>query len=194
MSNEFVLPVKELPESLRSALASVGYGRPDIKIIVSEREQIASAYGDGYRAFAIGVNVSTGERKQHTGSWGGANPFSSTVVDAQPSIDLPPGMALIMGQEGGGRPVYATITVGPGTLNPALLPATSDVTERERSILAIFGGIKGGHREGYLRRFKVEPAEIASLIARGYLTRNKAGAMSITTKGKNARGRTQVPC
>ncbi len=191
MVSHWTVRTRELPQSLQDALASVGYHRPDIAIEVAERTRLCGAYGDGYCAFAVGVNVNTGARQLHKGSRGGGNPYCNAIVDAQPTLDLPPGRAVILGLAGGGRPVSARIVVGPGTMNPQLLAPVSDVTDKERKILAVYGGIKGGHRDGYLRRLGATPAEIDSLIARGFLSRNKAGATAITTAGKNARGKEQ---
>ena len=189
MNDRIMVATKDLPPSLKDALASVGYGRSDVAVVVETSTQLASAYGDGYRAFAIGVNLATGQRTIHHGAWGGENPFSRpSAVDQRPTLEIPPGAAIVTGQEGGGRPVSATIHVSPGSLAPNVLAPVADVTDRERSILAIFGGLKSAYRAEYLTRSKVTAEEIDALIARGFLSRNKSGATQITTAGKNARG------
>lgn len=58
----------------------------------------------------------------------------------------------------------------------------------ERKILAIFHNLKPFARKDYLAENKVTPVEVDSLVSRGYLSRNKAGATQITTEGKNAKG------
>ena len=79
------------------------------------------------------------------------------------------------------------IHVRPENAAPLLPAANSSVSDRDRSILAIFRGIKSGpYRAEYLARAKVEQAEIDALVARGLLKRNAAGSVQITLAGKNA--------
>ena len=54
--------------------------------------------------------------------------------------------------------------------------------------LYCFAAIKGGeYRRDEMRRRNVSAATVDSLVERGYLKRNRAGATQITTQGKNAR-------
>lgn len=187
MENRTFVAVKSLPETIKDALRSVGFAKADVAVVASQSVTLASSYGQGFRAYAVGLDIVTGTKRTIYGSWGGANPFERSIPDAQPTLDIPVNGAVITGQEGGGRPVSATIHVAPGTVAPWLNPP-SDVTDRDRSILAIFGGIKPGYRAEYLGRANVTDAEVDSLVSRGFLSRNKAGATAITTAGKNARG------
>lgn len=181
--------VNDLPPALRAALASVDYGRKDVAIEHAETVSIADAGGDGYRAFAIVINLSTGASETHWGSWGGANAFNPrNAVDLDTREHaLPPDGAIVRGCIGGGRPVSARIVLSPACRMIAL-PAAADLSDREIWILAVHGGIKAGYRRDYLQRASVQPGEIDALVSRGLLSRNRAGAVTITTAGKNARG------
>jgi hypothetical protein len=154
----------------------------------AETFRLAGGFGNGYRGFAVAINMGTGETRGLYGSWGGGNPFERKQVDNDDRAHpIPVNGAAFVGQEGGGRPVSGKLYVRPDQV-VALLPAADPVSDRERSLLAIFGGIKGGYRREYLAAAKATEAELDALVARGFLARNKAGATSITTAGKNARG------
>lgn len=184
---------KTLPSQVQSALHAVGFRRRDIAVEPSETFHMPSAYGDGYRAFAVVLNMGTGERKGFSGSWGGANPFEPRSIDHDTAEhSIPINGCAILGQEGGGRPVSARLVVRPDQISK-FLPAPAETTERERRILAIFDGIKAGpYRREELARVDASEAEIAGLVSRGFLKVASNGATSITTAGKNARGNAQV--
>jgi hypothetical protein len=204
--------VKELPEVLRSALVSVGYHGADVAIKASERYSMSTGgSGNGRRAFVCAVNLATGERIMRQGSWGGPNPFNPTnAVDLDDTVrDLPPNFAVIHGSEG--EQVYASVDVNPATLAP-LLPEAPTLTESERAILCAYAGLTSAGRKrqiedwcsnaaragdpDYVNAWARRQAEatckqaietlIAGLVSRGFLARNKAGAVSVTTAGKNA--------
>ena len=75
-----------------------------------------------------------------------------------------------------------------GTLAKACAAARSTgLTDRMRRILAIHRSLKAGkYRRNALKEAKVTTAEIDALVTSEHLTRNKAGAVTITTKGRNA--------
>lgn len=188
MANATHIEVRLLPATVQAALKAAGYHRKDVPVKPSETFQLAGGYGNGYRGFAVAINMETGETRGFSGSWGGANPFERKQVDNDDrQHPIPVNGAAFVGQEGGGRPVSGTLYVRPDQVT-ALLPAADPVSDRERSLLAIFGGIKGGYRREYLDAAGATPEEIDALVARGFLSRNRAGAISITTAGKNARG------
>lgn len=179
---------RELPECLQSALRSCGYARKDIPCIARETASMVGYSGEGRKAFVVLVDLATGRTESHEGSWGGANMFNpSNAVDLD-TAERPiiPGMAVIKGTRGY-HGVFADIYLHPENV-AKLLPAKPEVTEREASILGTFG-YKPGYRQEYWREMKVATEELDSLVARGFLSRNKAGAISITTQGKNAKGR-----
>jgi hypothetical protein len=193
---------KSLPSVLRNALDSVGYCRKDVEIESAERTEARnSAYGNGYRGYVAVVNLATGERKLAEGAWGGSNMFGKRMVDdSDEQVELVPHvMAIIKGQEGGGRPVSARIVVHPLTMQ-LLLPAPSaeKLTADEQRVLDVFCGYKSSARreelayDGCAQKHRVLAGPelegiVAGLVERGYFASNKAGAISVTTKGKNAK-------
>jgi hypothetical protein len=185
------MPVKDLPPSIVAMLESVGYGSKDIQIHAAETFELGSAGGNGYRCFAAVCRLDGSRAFEVTwGSWGGSNMFSpNNAVDrADVGGPLLPAFAVVKGTIGGDRPVYATVYVHPSALAP-LLPAPAAVTEKEATILAIFRSLKSSARKEYLGRLGATDAEVTALVERGFLTRNKAGATTITTAGKNAAAR-----
>lgn len=206
--NGVTVAIKDLPDSLREALKSVGFRKSDIDVIPSEKIQMQSAYGDGYRAYIALVNLGTGKRDVQYGSWGGANMFANKPVDTdRQEYPIPENGAAIMGQEGGGRPVSATVYVNPRTI-ATMLPASENLSGEEKRLLNIYVGLTSAGRKDEMERmlqdvrFSVKDykeggrladkkkaeidAMIDSFVKRGYLDRNKVGAMKITIKGKNA--------
>src|SRR3954468_7140659 len=130
------IAVKDLPASLVSALSSAGYGRKDVAIEASPTFAFASAYGDGYRAFALAVNLETGATNRFQGSWGGESVNYSAQVDTDHRDHaIPANGAIILGQEGGGRPVAAGIIVNPANVAQLLPAVDSFVTNRDRELL-----------------------------------------------------------
>lgn len=185
------IETKSLPESLKAALRAVGYGAADIGVRVTETYSAQSCANDGQRGFTMAVNIATGERDEHHGSWGGANPFGANAVDSDGTArPLAPGFVVVQGTTGYPR-TFATLLVHPSNAAP-LLPAKAELTDRQRSILGQFAGLTSAGRKNEWERYpasKPTEAEIAELVARGLLKQNKAGAISITTEGKNNRGR-----
>jgi hypothetical protein len=183
------LPVATLPEVLRRALVDAEYGRKDIAVEASPTFSFQASFGEGFRAFAVAVNLETGDTKRLDGSWGGASINHTSQVDGDHADHvIPVNGAIILGQVGGGRPVSARIILNPENVAKLLPAVDGSVTDRDRDLLAIFGSIKSSYRKEYLDRAKATPAEVDSLISRGLLSRNKAGSVAITTTGKNARG------
>lgn len=182
--------VETLPESLRAALRSVSYGRPDIAIQARETYRPAQPSGTGLRAFCVVVNIATGESELRQGSWGGANMFSasqSNPIDSdRNSYPIPEGIAVIEGHEGGGRPVYASIALHAKNLAP-LLPPKSELSERDAYLLTAYKRLtSAGRKNEFERRGKApSTAELESLVQRNLLAKAGTG-LKITTEGKNA--------
>lgn len=183
---------RELPQTLQSALESVGYGRADIAVSAAETYSPCAGSGDGLRSFVIAVNLATGAMERRDGSWGGSNMFTRNAVDSDTkSYPLPEGFAAINGHIGGGKPVYATITVNPANL-AKMLPSGNETTldEREVKALQVVKGYKAGYRREYfekekLGRYDATNPLISGLAAKGMLKITGAG-ISITTEGRNA--------
>jgi hypothetical protein len=173
--------IKDLPTVLQNALASVGYHRADISIEGRETVSIADMGGDGRRAFAVLVSLTENTYKTVYGSWGGPNPFNqSNPVDLDEREHvIPPGGAVIRGSEGGGHPVLANLYLHPDNL-VKYLPPKPELTDAERDCLRQLATLKPSYRNRPL------PAVLTSLLSKGLVKQNKAGALQITTAGKSA--------
>jgi hypothetical protein len=184
--------VRDLPEPLQSALKGLGFARQDIEVTVATRTDLSShASHDFTQGFTVLVDLASGASHTERGDWGGTNMFNSSPVDSDQSLyTLPDHGAVIKGQRGGSWPVSARIII-PAAQAPKVLPSGLDEdapTDLERNALSIFVGYKAFARPEYLGRAGVTATHLDSLVERGYLKRNRAGATSITTKGKNAVG------
>lgn len=183
--------VRDLPASLQAALSGVGYGRTDIEVTMASRTSLdSSASGDGYQGFTVLVNTTTGETHAERGNWGGRNMFEASPVDTDEKVyTLPVHGAVVKGQRGGGRPVSARVIIHPDSAPKELTSGSNDVSDRERDILSCFVGYTPVYRKEVMARdLEVKPEELDSLVGRGYLKRNRAGATQVTTTGKNAVG------
>ena len=181
---------KTLPDSVQAALRAAGYHRADIEVEVKAELYARGAYGTGYRAYFALVNLATGETQVELGAWGGANPFSALPLDRpEPQrLTLVPGFAVLTGSVG--HKALLDLVLHPDNA-ARWLPAPAEITPRDKWILGCFAGLtSAGRKNEFERRGKHAPqeAEIAGLVSRGYLSRNKAGATAITTKGRNAAG------
>jgi hypothetical protein len=183
------IEVKDLHAPLRDALKSCGYGCADVQVVATERVDPYAAGNDGQRGFAIVVNLDTGARKSMVGSWGGSNMFAASPIDhATEAHELPPNGAVVKGQMGYPR-TFATIYAHPSAVG-RFLPSGEDhaLSDEAQQALYCFACIKGGeYRRDELRRRRVTDNCVTELVESGHLKRNRAGATSITTKGKNAR-------
>jgi len=184
--------VSELPLSLQKALEAAGYGRKDIQVNVEEEFEARPPSADGRKGFVAACRLDdSNEFKITWGSWGGANMFTKTIDDVEGSVPIPENIAFVsgLGSGGTGYPAYATIHVSPKNVNPTLLPSGPTVSEREAKILCIFKSLKSGARKEYLSRMGATDAEVTALVERKFLSRNSAGATSVTTEGRNAAGK-----
>ena len=186
------IKVSELPPSVQKGLEAVGYGRKDIEVSVRETFEPSPISADGRRGFLVACRLDDSNECRVTwGSYGGSNMFTKSIDDVDGSFDVPKDVAFLSGMSGAGEgyPAYAYLVISPKNMNPTLLPPVASVTKREAKILAIFRYLRSSARKEYLNRMRASGAEVDSLVARGFLSRNKAGAMSITTEGRNAAGR-----
>lgn len=185
--------IKSLPDSLRDTLKALDYGRGDIEIRTAESVTMSDSGWAGRRAFAALVNLVTGQRQTIRGSWGGQNMFdrSNPVDNDSNAYPIPPNGAIITGSHG---PTSTGGTIAvihlPASMRANVLPAPSEaLTQAERDALYCHHVIVGGaYRRDELRRRNVPVETVDSLVTRGLLKRNKVGATSITTDGKNALG------
>lgn len=200
-AKEFHVAVRDLPRSLQKALRTVGYRRKDIRVEpdTTYSPSEGSAGFTGSRGFIVVVNMQTGQMKHEKGSWGGATPFERKQVDVdRKNYPIPNNGAVIVG-ESGGRGTFAKIKVHPNNL-AKMLPEGEDVklTPEENKALNILGGLKSGYRAQSFERYNLGPYDVRSnpllqgLLKKGLIKANRAGAMSITTKGRNAMKRETV--
>jgi hypothetical protein len=180
--------VKNLPNVLIEALKGVGYGAKDVPVVSAEAVSPHAMSGDGTRGFVIIVNLATGQSELHYGSWGGANPFENRQVDLDTKpYPIPEGMAVIKGTAGYPR-TFATVYLNPANV-AKMLPPPAELTEREQEILRQFRSLTSAGRKNEWSRYpksKPSESEIDSLVARGLLSKSRAGAVAITTAGKNS--------
>lgn len=181
---ETVVELKELPQTLRKSLAKLGYRRRDIRVAPATEIDMHVVGGSGSRGIAMVVNVDTGKVSDVVkGSWGGANPFDKKPLDAETKVRIPSNGAVIKGTEGG-HGMFLTIYVHPSQL-VSMLPGEVNLTTREQDILGM-ARFKSGYKKEMFHKHRVTKEELVSLANRGYMKINKAGATSLTAKGKNA--------
>lgn len=187
--------VKTLPETIQSALRDAGVHRPVIRIEPRETDCMRTgAYGDGYQAFTVLVDIDTGRTSERfEGSWGGGNaytfgPTTQAAVDHdETQRPLPPNACVIHGQRGGGKPPSATLVVHPSRV-AKLLPVANDgeLSPRLKTLLAVYRCYNSrGRSEWFERHGTGTPEEIADLAKRGLIKVNKAGSVTITADGRN---------
>lgn len=172
--------LKDLTPSLQSALNTLGYHKADISIEASETVDISGCASDGMRCYyAIVALDGSIDTEIHYGSWGGQNMFEVKRPDVdQSQHTMLPGVAVITGTSGG-QGNFAHITLHPSNI-ATMLPAKTDITAEQKSILEAYATLKPGYRPKYA------PSSIQALVEMGLLKQNKAGATQITTAGKNA--------
>jgi hypothetical protein len=181
--------VKTLAPMIQNALKGVRYGGRDIQVITTDRVSPSVAGGSGQRGFTIIINLSTGQSDKLMGSWGGANMFNpdNTVDLDTGQYVIPTNGVVIKGTTGYPRTFATLYTTATGNLLPAGAGDTEVLTDEEQQALYCHYSIKGGqYRRDELSRRGVLQSTVDSLVDRGYLKCNRAGAVSITTKGKNA--------
>lgn len=179
------IKISDLPQHLQNALNALGYRRADISVEGKDKVTLLDCGSDGRRAFVCIVNLATGERQTTRGSWGGPNMFSpkNSVDNDQNYYPIPKNGAVIKGLEGG--QVYANVYVAPETIAP-MLPAKPEVTDDEQSILYAYSALKSGpYRKEQIDRVKNSAQVIDGMVTKGWLKRNAAGSVQITTDGKN---------
>lgn len=186
---DFYVDVKELPDNVRAALRSVNFNKENIRVVVVESFEPRPPSADGRRGFLAVISLKEGSDKSFDvrwGSFGGANMFTKTIDDIEGSAPIPNDAAFITGlsDAGPGYPAMATLYIGPTNICSNLLPIHSDLTDRQRKILAMFKGYTSAYRKKELAAKKVTEEEIQYLIDKGFLAK-KGGGIGITTHGKN---------
>lgn len=186
-----VVLVRDLPDPIRAALASLGFGSKDVSVSVAAKVSPFGLTGDGRRAFFVAVNLTTGETSVRRGSWGGANMFvrGNVVDECTESFPIPRDVAVIQGHEGAG-PVRASVVLSPDNIVPGLLPAKPDLSDDESTVLAVMRGLISSARKPYLA---TRTAAVDALVSRGFIRRAANGSLALTTAGKNAAEGIRLP-
>jgi hypothetical protein len=181
------IPIQQLPQAIQSMLRTLGYNKADIDIQGAESISPANDGSQGSRAYFAVINLATGERNVTHGSWGGANAFNpNNAVDLdQTPHAIPENVVAIKGCAG--HLNMATLYVNPANLQK-FLPEKTAVTADELTLLVMYSRLTSAGRKDEIARrgLKNVEATVASLVAKGLLKQNKAGATQITTAGKNA--------
>jgi len=197
---EYNVDVKQLPPALIKALKKVGYRSRDIRI--EERTSFSMSEGgaffEGNRGLLVEVNLKTGKMDVERGSWGGANMFETDTIDHQrANISMVQDQAIIVGSTGG-RGTFMRVLLHPKDYEVIVKADNAEpLTEDEQKAVNIIGGIKSSYRREYFDRhrlgpYSVENSVVQSIIKKGLAKANRAGAIQLTTKGKNARTRDHI--
>jgi len=180
-----VVELNDLPPKLKRALNKIGYKRRDVRVVPATSADIRSTAGKGRYGLAVAINLQTGQTSElQKGSWGGQNPYEKKPLDwVDKPVQVPRNGAIAVGS-GGYKGMFITLYVHPDSLTP-LLPGDTDVSEREKDILGMMN-YKSFYKKELFQRNNVRQDELEALAKRGYIKINKAGATSLTAKGKNA--------
>lgn len=181
------VPVKTLPDCLQSTLKGVGYYGADLKIEAAETFTPTGAYGDGYRALTVAIDLSTGESKQTKGDYGGGWGLTAQDKAAQNNeqVNIPEGAVFLSVQSG--PKVFVTAYVHPSTFAPFLPKEKAEIPYLEKCVLFAHRAYKSSYRQEYYSEKGISDVGtiVANLANKGYLKVNKAGSSQITTEGKN---------
>lgn len=183
--NTIYLEPAQVPAHLKS-----GYTGKTFRAQICETVTIPAQSGTwsgGSRETYQAIDLATG--KSIAASDNTSAPWDNIRADR--TVALRSGFAIVKATIFCGKDLGLTFFVHPNDAVKLLPPSDDEITDTERKVLAIIGGIKSGYRADYYRKAQISDAELeaikASLIKRGYLT--KIGA--ITPKGRNARGNAQ---
>ena len=113
--------------------------------------------------------------------------FAVNAVDSDTaSRPLPPNGAVIHGHSGGGKPAYASITIHPSRAAKLLPAASGELTDRQKSLMCVFARYNSrGRADWFTRHGKAAEWELVELESKGWVKRNKAGAVTCTAAGRN---------
>ena len=185
--------VQELPESLQSFLHTLSYNKKDIAVEVVEKVSPMGAGQDGYREFIGILDLGTGTSDIKYGSWGGANIFSrENQVDLDTaSYTIPANVVVVKGRHGGNHPTHAVIYLR-SDMVAKWLPETASLTPRQQYIVDVLGSFTSAGRKDEFNAYgHIPPSaqEYKALEEMGLIKITKAGAISLTTEGKNAKSK-----
>lgn len=181
--------VKEFPAILR--LAFPGYSGRKFKVESSADVTLHSdSWEGGSKVSYRLIDLETGEVRGVTREFG--NPYTNPSGQV-PTVALRPGLAVVAHSIFCGKDTGLTAYLHPDNF-VAMLPPAIEMSADERRALDIIGSYKGGHHRaeawrGLPGRYEAANPLIQSLAAKRLVTINRAGAVAITTEGRNARSR-----
>lgn len=181
--------IKSLPAHVQNAIAKVKHSGRDIECIECNTVNPEYYGSDGSRG-VFGIFDSNGYGQIHYGSWGGPNMFSSPAVDkSNVDVNLPDGKFALKGSNGNFN--YIKLYANASTLTE-LCPqknVDTELTDIEREVLWAHVNRTSAYRKQHYYDHKITAAQLElaldSLVGNGLIKRNKAGATSITTDGRN---------
>jgi hypothetical protein len=189
------MPAKtpEIAQLLAAVPGLRGKRSADIRVLEFRGPQTVNSYwSGGSRAEYVLVNLITRE------TW--SVPTSHPYFDRADNGDrcgnlelreLPPDTCLISGGIFCGKPGSIAIHVRPENMT-AMLPAPGpELSAQQKSALDVICTIRGGaRRDEFDRRslgaYGADNPHVSALLAAGLAKKNKAGAVSVTTDGRNA--------
>jgi hypothetical protein len=136
-----------------------------------------------------GLDLATGEAHDPLiGNESGGHPCQP----ASPTVKLEPGKAIVCHKIFCGKDHGLVFYIHPDNLSK-LLPAPAELPNDQRAVLEVICSIKGGQyrrdefdRAG-LGEYSAEHPGIVALASAGLVKINRAGAVSVTVAGRNAR-------
>lgn len=168
------------------------YGEPDVTVRPFEGPMILNSYWDGgtreeYRFYSLVekrvVPIPTShpffDRRRNGDRMGNIG-----------VSELPEGWVLVRGGTWCGKTAHITIYARPADLAPALAPPAVELSKGETAALNVICTIRGGCRPEYFRQadlgtYGAQNKWILMLRCRDLVKVNRAGAVSITTEGRN---------
>ena len=184
--------VSELPETLQEALRAVDYHAKDVRVEARESVCVQVFANDGARAICSAVNLETGGRNLQFGSWGGPNPYEQRQLDSdRRDHAIPVNGAVILGETDWRRKTpFVTVYIHPDNF-AKLIPEKLEISLKQKFLLTLYRDHNSAGRKCELERlppsFPVETIN-QELETLKLIKRNKRGAISLTTEGKNAAG------
>lgn len=175
------LEKNQVPASLRGSYSGSKFRAEPCETVVIPSD--AGLWDGGSRTVFTAIELNSGRVVALPGQQ--SAPWDANRIERK--VELKPGFAIVAHRMFRGNDLGLTFYVHPLDV-AALLPTdtSADLTETEKTVLAIIRSRKSAYRDDEYRRKGISVAEAEAIKARlikdGYL--NKAGA--ITVKGRNA--------
>jgi hypothetical protein len=178
--------LSDLNPLVRNRCKQLGHNRDSIQVHPAEEVSTEYQGNAGSRGVFCLINTRTGIEETEYGSWGGSNAFVERNVDQGKAVVLLGDLVALKGSTGHFNLLH--LYVPPEVYETMKQPEAVPLTRAEQVVLYAHKSLKGGHYriEHYQRNQIDHKSAIESLVGRGMLKQNKAGATSITPDGRNA--------